>query len=102
MFANSEVLKCPADSKRSIDVAGYKTLTENLLASKKIDCLFSNKFPWLMEGQDIEEVLRRNKAKWHDSCRLPYNKTKLKRAAKRKAIPAEIEEAPLKKYTQST
>ncbi len=55
-----------------------------------------------MEGQDIEEVLRRNKAKWHDSCRLLYNKTKLKRAAKRKTIPAEIEEAPLKKYTRST
>ncbi len=74
----SEVLKCPADSKRSIDGAGYKTLTENLLAFKKIDCLFSNKFPWLMEGQDIEEVLRRNKAKWHDSCTLLNNKTKLK------------------------
>ncbi len=42
----SEVLKCPADSKRSIDGAGYKSLTENLLAFKKIDCLFSNKFPW--------------------------------------------------------
>ncbi len=30
----SEVLKCPADSKRSIDGAGYKTLTENLLVQE--------------------------------------------------------------------
>lgn len=95
-----EVLKCPADSKRSIDGAGYKTLTENLLAFKKIDCLPSNMFPWLKEGQDIEEILRSHKAKWHDSCRLLYNKTKLQRAAKRKAIPAESEDAPLKKYTR--
>ncbi len=35
----SESLKCPADSKRSMDGTGYKTLVDNLLAFKKIDCL---------------------------------------------------------------
>ena len=73
----SEVLKCPASSKRSIDGAGYKNLANNLLAFKKIDCLPSNMFSWLKDDQDIEEILRSHKAKWHDSCRLQFNKTKL-------------------------
>ena len=96
-----EVLKCPAVSKRSIDGsgAGYKTLADNLLAFKKIDCLPSSMFSLVKEGQDIEETLRSHKAKWHDSCRLQYNKTKLQRAAKRKASPAGNIDAPLK-YTR--
>jgi len=41
-----KVLKCPAGSKHSIDGAGYKTLAENLLAFKKIDCLPSKMLPY--------------------------------------------------------
>ncbi len=96
----SEVLKCPASSKRSLDGAGYKNLADNLLAFKKIDCLPSNMFSWLKDDQDIEEILRSHKGKWHDSCRLQYNKTKLQRAAKRKASPAEHEDASSNKYTR--
>ena len=33
----------------------------------------------------IEETLRRNKAQYHQSCRLMFNNTKLERARKRRA-----------------
>lgn len=97
-----EVLKCPGDSKRSTDGVGYKNLTDNLLAFKKMDCLPTSMFSWLKEGQDIEETLRSHKAKWHDSCRLQYNKTKLERAAKRKASPAESTDVPNKYIRRSS
>ena len=87
---SGEVIKCPAGSKRSTEGAGYKSLADNLFDFKKINCLPSSMFSWLKEGQDIKETLRSHKAKWHDSCRLLYNKTKLERAAKRKAPPAKI------------
>ena len=37
-----EVLKCPANSKHDRDGVGYKTLAENSLVFKKIDCLPSS------------------------------------------------------------
>ena len=54
----TEALKFPAASKRSIDGAGYKTLSDNLLAFKEIDFLPYNMFPWLKVGEDSEETLR--------------------------------------------
>lgn len=39
----------------------------------------------LDEGGGVEETLRRNKAKYHQSCRLLFNNTKLDRARKRRA-----------------
>ena len=95
-----EVLKCPADSKRPTGGVGYKTLTDNLLAFKKIKCLPTGMFPWLNESQDIEGTLRSHKAKWHDTCRLKYNKTELQRATKRKESPIENCDVPPNKYTR--
>ena len=39
----------------------------------------------LDDGGGIEETLRRNKAQYHQSCRLMFNNTKLERARKRRA-----------------
>lgn len=39
----------------------------------------------LDEGIGIEETLKRNKAKYHQTCRLLFNNTKLERAQKRRA-----------------
>lgn len=84
-----EVLKCPSYSKRDTSGAGYKTLAENLTAFDKIDCLPKTlNLSQLDEGEGIEETFRLHNAKFHDSCRLHYNKTKLQRAQKRK-IPQE-------------
>ena len=39
----------------------------------------------LEDGGDIEETLMRNKAQYHQSCRLMFNNTKLERATTRRA-----------------
>ena len=39
----------------------------------------------LDEGAGVDETLRRNKAQYHQSCRLLFNNTKLDRARKRRA-----------------
>ncbi len=80
-----EMLKCPANSARGAEGAGYKTLAKNLEAFDKIGSLpLTLKLSRLDEGQGIEATFRFRKAKWHDSCRLQFNKTKLQRAEKRK------------------
>ena len=95
-----EVLKCPGSSIRSEDGAGYKTLAENLLGFKKIGCLPLSMVRWVND-ENVEQNLRSHNAKWHDSCRLLYNKTKLKRAMKRVAVcMPEDSNAPAKKYTR--
>ena len=41
----------------------------------------------LNAGEGIEASFQQHKAKWHDSCRLKFNKPKRQRAEKRKAAP---------------
>ena len=86
----SEIRSCPADSKRITKGAGYKNVAENLLrkAFEKIGCLPKTiNLSRLNEGEGIEASFQQHKATWHDSCRLKFNKTKLQRAEKRKAVP---------------
>ena len=82
----SEILSCPADSKLITKGAGYKTVAENLQAFEKIGCL-PKTINLLNEGEGTEASFQQHKAKWHDSCRLKFNKTKLQRAEKRKEAP---------------
>ena len=83
--ASSEVLHCPAESK--CGGAGYQTLASNLMALDEIGFLPKTlKLSRLDDGLDdgIEATLSQRKAKWHDSCRLQFNKTQVQRAQKRK------------------
>ncbi len=81
--STSESLSCPADSKRGTDEAGYKTTAENLIAFEKLGCLPKQiNLCQIDEGKGVEESLKVNRAKWHDSCRLKFNKSKLHRAEK--------------------
>ena len=82
----SEVLRCPVESKRSIDQgAGYKSVADLLMKFSQIGCLPpSINISQLDDGEGIAVTLYQHKAKWHDSCRLMYNQTKLRRAEKRK------------------
>lgn len=99
--STSEKLVCPANSTVG---AGYKSVTENLLAFDKIGCLpMTIQLSQLDEGQGLETAFRLHQAKWHDSCRLQYNKTKLKRAEKRKVpqeddLSSDVQET--RKYTR--
>ena len=78
----NESLTCPANSKRKrSDTDGYTTLAKLLEGFNDIGHL--PKFlanTGYTRSDDIENSFRDKKAKWHDSCRLRFNKTKLSRA----------------------
>ena len=98
----SEILSCPADSKRITKREGYKIVAENLQAFEKSGCLRKTiNLSRLNEGEGIEASFQQHKAKWHDSCRLKFNKTKLQRAEKRKAAPNDSSSSKSpRKYTR--
>ena len=92
-----EVLRCPADSKRDSQGAGYMTMAGLLEGFDKIGCLPRKmNLAQFDKGDGIETTLRRQKAKWHDCCRLRYNKTQLLRAGNRKRPAEEQTETPMK------
>ena len=76
--------------RQSLDVdwtshRSYKTLADSLLAFDRIDCLPKTiNLSRLDEGEGIESSFRCHNERWHDTCRLQYNKTKLQRPEKRK------------------
>ena len=55
----------------------------------------------LDDGDGIEATLQQHKAKWHDSCRLGYNKTQLQHAEKRKRPTEDVANAS-KKFTRQS
>lgn len=101
----SEVLHCPAESTCVRQGEGYKTIGK-LVGFDRIDCLpTSMNLSRLDDGNGIEETQQRHKAKWHDSCRLLYNRTKLQRAEKRKKPPEAAADASTdssKKFTHKS
>ena len=52
----------------------------------------------LDDGEGIEATLQQQKAKWHDSCRLEFNKNKLQHAEKRER-PREDDADGSKRFT---
>ncbi len=99
---HTEMLKCPADLTHRREGGGYKTIAEHLEAFGKIGCLPRTlNLSRLDEGEGIEAVFRLHAAKWHDYCRLHYNKSKLQRAEKRRA-PLEDDPGASKSTRQST
>ena len=73
------------ESHRGRQGAGYSTITDLLEGFSVIDSLPKTlNLSRLDDGEGVEVTLKEHKAKWHDSCRLRYNKTKLQRAEKRK------------------
>ncbi len=80
------VLRCPASSKRDAERVGYKTIADNIKGFHKVGCLsMTINLSKLDDGVGLEATFRQHQAKWHDSCRLQFNKTKLERAEKRKS-----------------
>ena len=82
-----EALKSPP---MKIDLAklGYRTLSKNIPEFAKI-----NEMPIPLDirridnGDGIEAALLKNEAKYHESCRLMFNSTKLQRTQKRHQHP---------------
>lgn len=85
-----EALKSPP-KKPNLAKSGYKTLSKNIPEFAKI-----NEMPIPLDirrvdegggGGGIEAALIKNEAKYHESCRLQFNNTKLQRAQKRHKSP---------------
>ena len=75
----SKVLHCPDESKCNTQGAGYTTIAGLLEGFSMADCL-PKSITLSRLGEGVEVTLMKYKAKWHDSCRLKYNKTKLQHA----------------------
>ena len=70
--------------QREHDYAGYINIANNMPLFHAINCFpIPLNLARLDEGGGIEEKLMRNRAKYHQSCRLLFNNTKLQRAQKR-------------------
>lgn len=93
----SEVLRCPADSKREEKGTGYKTISDLLVRFSNAGCLPRTiNLARLDDAGGVEATLVRHKARFHESCRLKFNKTKLQRAEKRKIEPADNANSSMK------
>ncbi len=80
-----ESLTSPACSKRKDVGRTYEALAENLMKFNALGILPTTlQLDRIDERQGIEASMSANEAKWHQSCKLRYNKTMLQRAEKRK------------------
>lgn len=79
-----EDLKSPQTNPVKKGDDGYVTMARNIPRFQSLHQLPINIDPArLDEGGGIEETLRRNKAHYHETCRLLFNNTNLQRAEKR-------------------
>ena len=72
----SEILRCPADSKRrDVDTGkGNSTFTSSIIRFSELDELpMPIDLTHLDEGRGIEATLIKHKAKWHKSCHSKIN-----------------------------
>lgn len=94
-----ESLKCPSVTSHT-EHDGYKNIATNVPLFHELNSLPIPLDPKrLDEGSGIEITLRRNNAKYHQSCRMMFNNTKLGRAQKRAMthkLPEEAEAGPSK------
>ena len=82
----NEALVLPENKKNSKTGSGYTSLAKNIPEFHTM-----NEMPIAIDirriddGGGIESTIVQNKARYHDSCRLKFNNTKLQRAQKGKA-----------------
>jgi hypothetical protein len=97
----TETLTKPDQSKRKDIGSGYSSLAENLAKFSELgELLGSFHLERLDDGHGIEAAMVAHGAKYHQTCRLQYNNTKLQRAQKRalkKAGESDEEQAACKR-----
>ena len=81
-----DVIVDPSNARNVSQPKGYTTLAENLQSLHDLDALpLCINISRLGDGHGIAETLCRHKAKWHKTCYVMCNQTKVERAKKRKA-----------------
>jgi len=80
----TETLTKPDQSNRKGTGSGYSSLAENLVKFSELGELTGSfHLERLNDGHGIEAAMVAHGAKYHQTCRLQYNNTKLQRAQKR-------------------
>jgi len=76
------ILTYPSKSERKDVGSGYSPFADNLVKFNQLGQL-----PFTLErlddGSGIEMIMKNNSARYHQSCKLKYNRTKAERAEKR-------------------
>ncbi len=101
--STSEKLSCPAESKRKDVGAGYFTIADNIKRFEELGSLpMRMDTARLDEGNGIGDTLLARSAKWHLSCKVKFNATKLRRAEKRlsSSPSTDTDELPTKRFTR--
>ena len=99
----NEELKSPHSNPTQKETDGYSNIATNIPQFKAINALPLMLDPRrLDEGGGIDDTLRKNNAKYHQSCRLLLNNTKLDRAKKRTLATTTTEEMGYKKQRRSS
>jgi hypothetical protein len=81
-----EALKSPP-MKIDLAKSGYRTLSKNIPECQDQRNANSSRYTSNCQRDGIEVAFIRNEAKYHESCRLMFNKTKLQRVQKRHQPP---------------
>ncbi len=103
--ATSELLQCPAQSKRQDVILGqgYSSLAKNISRFNELQEMpMPIDLRRLDEGSGMEATMLEHQAKWHPSCNRKFNNTKLERAEKRHATDVTGSPAAKKFTRQST
>ena len=74
-----EKLQCPVGAKQKGGASTYVTLACNLRQFHELGAVPKQLLDRLCEGKAMEETFKLREAKFHASCRIKYNSTKLKR-----------------------
>ena len=90
---------CPAASKRNDQRDGYITFSENLVRFHDLASIpVALDIRRLDEDNGVRSTLEKRKAKWHKSCRIKFNTTKLRRAEKKDC--SDLDEPTSNKFTR--
>ena len=97
-------MQCPAnETHRWKDIeSGYDTISENLKEFRRHGDNTPAISTYITHSENLSTVLRKKQGKWHESCQLRFNSTKLARLRKRVHKSSNEEQVKRKSIKRST
>ena len=81
---DAEPLQCPARSTKASIGSAYSSLANHIMQFQQLGSMpIDINIERLDDGDDIEATFATHVARWHKSCRLKFNQTKLDRLQKK-------------------